>query len=307
MKFSVVLPNCMKVPAITQPWEATLSGRDIANVAAEADRLGFTRAFVPEHFLTPTAHVPLSGNHYFHAATAQGFFAGATSRIQLGTMLTILPLHDPIVLAKAVATLDWLSGGRAQVTFGVGWLRDEFDIIGVPFEERGRRSDEYLDAIYTLWRDDEHSYHGEYVDFDGVAFGPKPIQQPRPPVWIGGDSDAALRRTARFGDGWAPWLTKAEELPARLDFLRSFPGYDGRPLDVFFSPSSLNIGEEHVILEATTSAGWNAQQAIDTCAELAGYGATETWVAPPPVSGIYEYLDHLRWVAEEVVPIGAKL
>lgn len=307
MKFSVVLPNCMQIPALTQPWERDLTGGEIAQVAAEADRLGFARAFVPEHFLTPTAHVPLSGNHYFHASTAQGFFAGSTSRIQLGSMLTILPLHDPVILAKSIATLDWLSGGRAQVTFGVGWLRDEFDILRVPFEERGRRADEYLEAMFTLWHDENPSYHGDFVAFDEVAFGPKPIQHPHPPIWFGGDSDAAIRRSARFGDGWAPWQTKPEELPARLDLLRSSPGFDGRPFDVFFSLAAMNIGDEHAIVGAVNIAQASAQQSIDQCAELAGYGVTETWVSPPPVAGLPEYLDHLRWVAAEVIPHCEKL
>jgi probable F420-dependent oxidoreductase len=302
MQFSITLPNCMQIPAITQPWEYALTGRDLARVAAEADRLGFDKAFVPEHFLTPTPHLELSGNHYFHAATAQSFFAGATSRIKLGTILTLLPLHNPVILAKALATLDWLSEGRAQVTFGVGWLREEFDIIGVPFSARGRRADECLEAMFTLWHDEAPSYQGEYVSFADVGFGPKPVQKPHPPIWFGGDSDAALRRIARFGDGWAPWLTKPADLPARLDMLRSAPGYDGRALDVFFSLAAMNIGEEHVKVDAVQITELSAQQTIDQCAELAGYGVTETWVAPPPVSGIEEYLDHMRWVAEEVVP-----
>ena len=98
--------------------------------------------FLPEHFFTPTSHVEFSGNHYFDATTAQAFVAGATSTITLGSMVTILPLHNPIVAAKQIATLDWLSGGRAQVTVGVGWLKDEFDAIGVPFNKRGRMTDE---------------------------------------------------------------------------------------------------------------------------------------------------------------------
>ncbi|HVU72345.1 MAG TPA: TIGR03619 family F420-dependent LLM class oxidoreductase [Mycobacteriales bacterium] len=307
MRLSLALPNCMQVPAITQPWEPALSGRQIADVAVEADRLGFTRVFVPEHFLTPRPHLGLSGNHYLHASTAQGFFAGATSRIGIGTMLTLLPLHDPVVLAKAVATLDWLSGGRAQVTFGVGWLREEFDIIGVPFEERGRRADDYLAAMMALWHDEEPSYEGPYVAFTDVAFGPKPVQQPHPRIWMGGDADAVLRRVARFGDGWAPWLTKPGDLPARLDLLRASPGYDGRDLDVFYSFAAMNIGAEHVSVDAIRAEGFDVQLAVDRCAELAGYGVTETWISPPPVSGLDEYLDHLRWVAAEVAPRVADL
>ncbi|MDT5186556.1 MAG: hypothetical protein QOI29_4714, partial [Mycobacterium sp.] len=124
MRFAVYLPNCMHVAAITQPWEHQLTGADIARVAQRAEQLGYSMVFLPEHFLTPTSHLELSGDHYFDATTAQAFIAGATSTITIGSMVTILPLHNPIVVAKQIATLDWLSGGRAQTTVGVGWLKE---------------------------------------------------------------------------------------------------------------------------------------------------------------------------------------
>src|SRR5690606_6641626 len=106
----------MQVPAITQSWEHALTGGDIADVARRAEQLGYSRVFLPEHFLTPTAHVELSGNHYFDATTAQAFVAGATSEISIGSMVTILPLHNPVIAAKAIATLDWLSGRSEEHT-----------------------------------------------------------------------------------------------------------------------------------------------------------------------------------------------
>ena len=106
MRFTVYLPNCMHVAAITQPWEHQLSGRDIAGVAQRAEELGYSMVFLPEHFFTPTSHVELSGDHYFDATTAQAYIAGATSTITVGSMVTILPLHNPIVAAKQIATLD---------------------------------------------------------------------------------------------------------------------------------------------------------------------------------------------------------
>lgn len=132
MRFAVYLPNCMHVAAITQPWEHQLTGSDIARVAQRAEQLGYSMVFLPEHFLTPTSHLELSGDHYFDATTAQAFVAGATSTITIGSMVTILPLHNPVIAAKQIATLDWLSGGRAQTTVGVGWLKEEYDAIGVP-------------------------------------------------------------------------------------------------------------------------------------------------------------------------------
>ncbi|MGD1253487.1 TIGR03619 family F420-dependent LLM class oxidoreductase [Mycobacterium seoulense] len=303
MRFSVVLPNSVHVAALTQPWERGLAGTDIAHVARTAEKLGFTRVFIPEHFVTPTSHVELSGNHYFDATTAQAYIAGATSTISIGSMVTILPLHNPVIAAKSIATLDWLSGGRAQVTVGVGWLEEEYDAIGVPFRRRGRLTDEYLAAMFEMWHSDTPAYDGEFVRFRDIAFGPKPIHKPHPPIWMGGDAEAVLRRAARFGDGWAPWQTRPEDFPAKLDYLKSQPGYDGRPFALFFSLASLNIGLAHEINDDPHSQfGQNAQQVIDNCNMLAGLGVTDTWVNPPPVVDFSSYLDHLHWVSEEVMP-----
>jgi probable F420-dependent oxidoreductase len=303
MRFTVYLPNCMHITALTQPWEHDLGGRDIAGVARRAEQLGYSAVFLPEHFLTPTSHLGLSGNHYFDASTAQSFIAGATSTITVGSMVTVLPLHNPIIAAKQIATFDWLSGGRAQVTVGVGWLKDEYDAIGVPFTKRGRIMDEMLEAMFELWHSESPSYDGEFVKFDDILFGPKPTSKPHPKIWMGGDADAVLRRTARFGDGWAPWLTKPDELPAKLDYLRSQPGFDDRPFSVFYSLAMLSVGQEHVIIDDPNAQfGQSAQQVVDNCNMLAERGVTDTWVNPPPVDDFNAYLDHMQWVAEEVVP-----
>lgn len=303
MRFLVNLPNCMHVPAVTQPWEHDLTGADIARVARKADDLGFWGVFLPEHFLTPTSHLELSGDHYLHATTAQGFIAGATNNVMVGSLVSLLPLHHPVITAKALATLDWMSGGRAFATFGVGWLQEEFDILGVPFARRGRMADEYLAAILELFHSEKPSFEGEFVSFDDVAFGPKPIQQPHPPMWMGGDADPVIRRAGRFADGWAPWLTRPEDLPAKLDLLRSQPGFDERPFAVFYSLAALNIGKEHAVLDDPTAVGReDPQEVIDQCGWLAELGVTDTWVSPPPVGGLDAYLEHLRWVAAEVMP-----
>ncbi|GAB1814463.1 TIGR03619 family F420-dependent LLM class oxidoreductase [Mycobacterium sp. MUNTM1] len=303
MKFAVVLPNCMHVAAVTQEWEYELSGKDIATVAQTAERLGFSTLFLPEHFITPKAHVDLSGNHYFDATTAQAFIAGATSTITIGSMVTILPLHNPVIAAKSLATLDWLSNGRAQMTIGVGWLQEEYRALGVPFNKRGRIADESLEAMFELWHADEPEFGGEFVKFSDIVFGPKPVSKPHPTLWMGGDADAVLRRAARFGDGWAPWLTKPQELPQKMEYLRAQPGFDGRPFSLFYSLAVLSIGQEHAIVDDKEAQfGQNTQQVIDKCGMLAELGVTETWVNPPPLNDFEAYLDHMRWVADEVMP-----
>lgn len=303
MRFHINLPNCMHVSAITQPWERGMSGADIIRVAKLADELGFFGALLPEHFLTPNDHLELSGNHYFHATTAQGVIAGATERIKVGSLVNILPLHHPVVTAKALATLDWLSGGRAFAGFGVGWLAREYEILGVPFDKRGRLADEYLAAIHVLFHDDSPSFDGEFVSFDDVSFGPKPISKPHPPIWVGGDADAVIRRAAKYADGWAPWLTPLESLPEKVDLLTRSDGWTDRPFSVFYSMAVLSVGEAHEVTadpRAVTST--DPQQVIDQIGQLTEYGVTDTWVNPPPVDGLDAYMDHMRWVAERVVP-----
>ncbi len=301
MRFFVLLPNCMQVSAISQPWERSLNGRAIARVATTAERLGYSMVVLPEHFLIPTSHVELSGDHYFDATTAQAFVAGATSTIRVGSMVTILPLHHPVSAAKQIATLDWFSGGRSQVTFGVGWLKEEYDAMGVPFAKRGHMADEYLAAIIELWTSESPCMEGEFVKFSDVSFGPKPAR--KPVIWMGGDADAVLRRAARFGDGWAPWLTKPAELPAKIEYLRSQPGFDDRPFAVAYSLAALSIGEGHAIVtDPNAEFGQSTEQVIDSCNRLADLGVTDTWVNPPAVGDFDAYLEHMQWVAEEIMP-----
>ncbi|OBF27404.1 LLM class flavin-dependent oxidoreductase [Mycobacterium sp. ACS4331] len=149
MRYGAYLPNMMHIPVLTQPWEWNLTAADVVRVLRLAEGLGFDCGVVPEHFLVPTAHIESTGDHYFDATTAQAFLAGATTRIKLLSSVTILPLHHPVVIAKAIATLDWFSNGRSIVGVGVGWLKDEFDLLRVPFDIRGRMADEYLAAMFT--------------------------------------------------------------------------------------------------------------------------------------------------------------
>ncbi|BBZ70695.1 TIGR03619 family F420-dependent LLM class oxidoreductase [Mycobacterium paraseoulense] len=306
MKFHVLLPGCVDTPAITQPWESTLTGADIVRIAQVADECGFEGLLIPEHFVVAADHAETTGRHFVHSTTAQAIMAGATRRIKLGSMVTILPLHNPIVLAKSLATLDWLSGGRAAVTVGLGWQPDEYRAVGVPWEERGARANEYLAAIFELWHNQAPSFDGKYVNFADITFEPKPIQEPHPTVWVAGDADAALRRAARFGDGWAPWLTPPGQIPEKLDRLRSFAEFDGRPLTVFYSLMALLIGLDdtgHVPLDDQASvSSAETQRVVDACGQLATLGVTDTWVPPAPVSELGEYLDSLRWLSEEVIP-----
>lgn len=303
MKLIFALPHMVRLKATVQPWEPSVTGADQTRMAKRAEELGYDMIAVPEHFIIPREHVELSGPHYFHAAAAQAYIAGATTKIRVNSCIAILPLQNPIVQAKALSTIDWLSSGRLTVTFGVGWLEKEFEILRVPFHERGRIADEYLEAMVELWTKDKPEYEGRYVSFKDVAFEPKPVQKPHVPIWMGGDVDAALKRAARFGSGWWPFLTKPENIPARIDFIKSQPAFKGGSFDVMYGMSTGRVGEGHTVIDDPHGRpGMPAQEIIDRLGWFRELGITMSSVPMPAVKNIDAYLDYAQWVMEEIKP-----
>lgn len=164
------------------------------------------------------------------------FLAGCTQKIRLGTHVLIIPYRDPIFTAKILATIDVLSGGRLTVGAGVGWMEEEFLALGLKtFANRGAVANEYLQMFKELWTKDAPQFQGKFCEVSGIGFQPKPVQKPHPPIWIGGHSLPALRRAARFGDGWMPiglrpqTLLEPAELEAKIAQLRQFMRQEGRP------------------------------------------------------------------------------
>lgn len=303
MKLSFTLPHTIEMPAITAPWEFGVAGSELAAISRRAEELGYDMLSIPEHFLVPRSHVNLSGPHYLHSTVAQAFIAGATQRIRVNSCATILPLQHPVVIAKALSTADWMSGGRITVTFGVGWDAEEFEILGVPFRERGKMADEYLPAIIELWTSESPSYTGKYVSFDDISFAPKPVQQPHLPIWIAGDADPVLKRAAKYASGWWPFLTKPDRIRDRIEFLKSQPAYDGRPFDVMYPLGMGVIGEGHATIDdPKRRSKMTKQQIIDRLNEYAALGVTYSNVPTGRVKGVEEFLDHAQWVIEEIKP-----
>ncbi len=148
------------------------------------------------------------------------FAAAAAPGLTLGTCILILPQRNPLVLAKELATLDRLSGGRVELGIGIGWLREEFDALGVPWEHRGARTDEYVAAMRRLWEAPEVEFHGRFVDFAPVTCSPRPISG-RIPIVVGGDTDAAIARAVRLADGWYPGESDPDRLRPLVDRFRA--------------------------------------------------------------------------------------
>jgi probable F420-dependent oxidoreductase len=319
VKFLVSMPGLMRYPPSQFPpgsdhWQTRMTAADFQRVARTAEAVGFDAVSVSEHLALPVEFVPNMGAYWSHGLTAMAFIAGATTHIRVNSMAIVLPYHHPVDFAKAIATLDVMSDGRVTVTLGVGMAPAELRAVGVPYEQRGRVTDEYVQAMKVLWSDDRPKFAGEFVQFDDVTFEPKPRQRPHPPLWFGGRSMASFRRAVMAGDGWAPsgallgkgpWFERPEQLPdllARARDQRATAGIE-RPFDVFLSPGQPVIGPGHTLAPPTFVPD-SAQQVIDEVGRLAQLGVTWTLVSRPDADpqSLDAYLDDLAWIAEEILP-----
>jgi probable F420-dependent oxidoreductase len=218
----------------------------LGEIAMRAEDLGYESVWVGEHVVTPVtlahAYPGTSGrppfapdSRFIEPFTALAYLAALTRAVRLGTGILILPLHSPVPVARAIATLDVLSGGRVSLGFGVGWMREEFDAVGQDFSDRGRRTDEMIAVLDSLFTKKRPSFAGQYYQLPEMGFEPKPVQQPRPPFLVGGTSPAALRRAAALGDGWYGGQDPPEKLAvtvAELRRLRERSGTADRPFEI---------------------------------------------------------------------------
>ncbi|MGH9334644.1 MAG: TIGR03619 family F420-dependent LLM class oxidoreductase, partial [Vicinamibacteria bacterium] len=182
--------------------------------ARAAEALGYHFVGVSDHVaLTPDVSSQYPAPFY-DPFTLLAWLSGITQKVELATTVAIVPYRSPLLLARIGANIDRLSGGRFILGVGVGWARQEFEALGVPFEKRGAITNSYLEAILELWTKDEVSREGNFVKFERVQTGPRPLASPHPPIWVGGSSDAAMKRAVLFGDAWHPirvrisWLEK---------------------------------------------------------------------------------------------------
>lgn len=193
----------------------TTTPEDLATLVQRGEALGFHSVMIADHIVFPvdiSSPYPytVSGAFPGHGdameqLTLMTFVAAKTTRLRLVTSVMILPYRNPVLTAKILATIDVLSHGRVTVGAGVGWLEEEFRALGAAdFPRRGAVSNEYIQIFKTLWTQDPATFHGEFYQFEALHCLPHPVQKPHPPIWIGGHSPAALRRAARYGDGWHP-------------------------------------------------------------------------------------------------------
>ena len=240
----------------------------LVTLAQGAEAAGFDSLWTVEHVIYPEGYASAypydrSGQMAMNSATPMpdpllwlAFVAAATETIRLATGILILPIRNPLVLAKEVATLDHLSGGRVDLGIGVGWLEEEFDALGVPFARRGARTDEHIAVMRALWDGDHASHHGEFLSFDDVSSNPKPVNG-RVPIHIGGHTRAAAERAGRTGDGFFPAKGDIGEL---VDIVRQTAAAAGRDPEAI----EISYGNEAMVGDgAVDEAGRLAELGVD--------------------------------------------
>jgi probable F420-dependent oxidoreductase len=293
MNYGVVLPI----------WQ--LTAREAESLTVRAETLGLDGVFVPDHILAKPATTQHYGGHWPDPFALLAYLAGRTQRIRLGASVIVLPYRNALVAAKAAATVDQVSGGRFIFGVGVGWDEAEFVDLRLPFRERGRLSDDYIRAIKAAWASDIPEYDGPYVSFSGATFAPRPVQQPHPPIWVGGAPGAisapAVRRCAELGDAWHPLGLSLDDIEKGYATLRDLAARRGRRAALGLAPRNA--------LDLTDGAKDGARMAFQgTVADVAsdirrvrGLGA-EWMTFDLPRAGVPAMIQAMERLVREVKP-----
>jgi probable F420-dependent oxidoreductase len=296
----------------------------IRRYVKRAEDLGFEAVLSGDHIVLPTAgtnQYPYTADGSFsrpadepflETMTTLGFMAACTDTIKLGSTVIILPYRNPVVQAKMFSSLDVLTGGRMICGVGVGWLEKEFETLGVPYDQRGPMSDEFLEIFKVLWTQNHPEYHGKFYQIDGIQFTPKPVQKPHIPIWIGGHTRRALRRTARYGDCWHTTRQTPDFVAQNLPYLREQTEKVGRdPASISISLkrslhfTDIGLGEGHNVRSLGLVIG-TTQEVIDDvyyCRELGIDQLTYDF----RVEGIDASIEVMEHLADRVLPVAQRL
>ena len=301
MKFGILPPIITAFPTRVRPWELTAPPETSGRIARKADELGYDWLMCPDNIVMPLANLASHGPRWSETLTSLAFFAGATTRIRVVPTVLALPYRAPVFTAKAIATIDFLSGGRLTLGIGSGGVESEFRALKIPWEERGAITDEYLAAMKELWTSDEPRFNGRYIQFEAIAFEPRPLQKPHPPIWVGGyGSRRSMLRAVNAGDGWVPSRLPPEELPECLAFIREQPAYQERtsPFEVVMPLLRLQHSATGYVAEPFDPKG-----VVERLHLLREVGVTGVSIASfGETASLDEYLERLEWFAAEIMP-----
>jgi probable F420-dependent oxidoreductase len=272
------------------------SGNALVAFAQRAEALGFHSGWVSDHIAWPRdieSHYPYTPDGAFPATPdlpwldpigTMFFVAGCTTTLKLGSSVLILGYRPPVQTAKAIASLDVMSGGRVILGVGVGWMREEFEVLGMPFDHRGRRGDEQLEVFRTLFTDARPSYAGDYYQFPEIGFEPKPVNG-RVPIWVGGNTEAAYKRTARFGDAFHAAFEPVDDVRAAWARVQELAEGEGRDPSTLILSIRLFLDPESLMPPAKSIAG-SAEQMLDTIGVWQQIGVSHVMVDPVASGGL---------------------
>ena len=300
VQYSFRLPNAdyLGFPATTEA---------IVQAALKAEELGFDALFVNDHVIVDDSPRSEPWRNVYDPLMVLSYVAARTSRVMLGTSVLIMPYRNPIVTAKMFATLDQMSGGRAIAGVGSGWNEAEYKALGAPFRQRGARTDEYLRIWQACWEPGPVTFEGRFFSFENMHVEPKPLQQPHPPVWIGGSSEASLRRAARFGAVWQPTPTALETLVGNQNYLKDYCAEIERP-DVPPTRMSFRVNFSHITGsssgagERPTGQGTAEQVASDITRYRQEAGLEQFQMNFNGCGSLQQLLDSMDVLAEDVLP-----
>ncbi|HVO26938.1 MAG TPA: TIGR03619 family F420-dependent LLM class oxidoreductase [Candidatus Margulisiibacteriota bacterium] len=219
--YGMQLPITAQSTVFAAPWEATAGTDEIRRIAQACDANGFFYLAVSDHVCVPRAQATAMSTVWYDTVATLGFLAAATRHVRLLSYVYVVPYRHPLVTAKAFATLDALSGGRVILGVGAGHLKGEFETLGVDFARRGKLLDEAIDVIAAAFTEEFPSHRGAAWSVRDMGQRPRPVQQPRPPIWVGGSTRPALRRAAERGDGWLPQGVPEMGMPAAIEIIRT--------------------------------------------------------------------------------------
>ena len=297
------LPVQSQSTIYVEPWEVDAGPAEVAAVARAADAAGALYVAVCDHVAIPEGRVEAMGAVWWDTLTTLGWLAGITERVHLLSHVYVLPYRHPLQTAKGFCTLDALSGGRALLGVGAGHVDGEFDLLGVPFAERGRLLDEAIDVVRSAFVTEHPTGGGPRWPVDGVAVRPRPIRPGGPPIWVGGSSAPALRRAALRGDGWLPQGRPAQGMRAAIADLRAMRA-DVRgddPIDVGGFAAPIHVGEPTWDVGEHTATG-APEQVADGLARLKGIGVDHVQVRFRARSSD-ELVDQITRFGAEVWPL----
>ena len=215
----------------------------MTELAQAAEELGYESIWFADHLAIPESHEDYLGTQWYEPVITASYLAAKTKRVKLGWDVLIIPYRNPLILAKMVATLDSLCGGRVIFAGAAGYVEGEFAGLGLDFHRRGEMSDEFLKIYRELWTQEDPAFDGKYYRFSDVKSSPKPLQRPHPPMWIGGHSQAAICRAALLGNGWHPLHPSAEEIRAGIATIKALRGSE--TLDDF----TISYSSSHILFD----------------------------------------------------------